>query len=89
MEAVELLAGQTSDGGPGLLLGTIWVNEGKVYNAAVLLDGGRVVAVRFKHELPNYGVFDRCWNSGRARLRKKCLPTAVRQRHDEINKVQR
>ena len=58
MEAVELLAGQTSDGGPGLLLGTIWVNEGKVYNAAVLLDGGRVVAVRFKHELPNYGVFD-------------------------------
>ena len=58
MEAVELLAGQTSDGGPGLLLGTIWVKEGKVYNAAVLLDSGRVVAVRFKHELPNYGVFD-------------------------------
>jgi NAD+ synthase len=58
MEAVELLAEQTSDGGPGLLLGTIWVKEGKVYNAAVLLDSGRVVAVRFKHELPNYGVFD-------------------------------
>ena len=32
--------------------------DGAVYNAAVLLDGGRIAAVRYKHELPNYGVFD-------------------------------
>src|SRR6185437_6468803 len=25
---------------------------------AALLDGGQVAALRFKHELPNYGVFD-------------------------------
>lgn len=30
----------------------------EVYNAAVLLDAGKVAGVRFKVELPNYGVFD-------------------------------
>src|SRR3546814_1369778 len=32
--------------------------DGKVYNASVLLDGGKVAAVRYKWDLPNYGVFD-------------------------------
>jgi len=31
---------------------------GKLYNAALLLDGGRVAAMRAKVDLPNYGVFD-------------------------------
>ena len=57
--AVERLAAETDDGGPGLLIGSLWVdNEGKVYNAALLLEGGKVAAVRLKHDLPNYGVFD-------------------------------
>ena len=57
--AVEKLAAETDDGGPGLLIGSLWVdNEGKVYNAALLLEGGKVAAVRLKHDLPNYGVFD-------------------------------
>jgi len=38
---VEAIAAETSDGGPGVLTGTIWAEEGKLYNAAVLLDGGR------------------------------------------------
>ena len=29
-----------------------------LYNIVALLDGGRVVATRRKHELPNYGTFD-------------------------------
>ena len=29
-----------------------------VYNAVALLDGGRIEAVRYKYNLPNYGVFD-------------------------------
>ena len=57
-EAVEDLAKDTADGGPGMLLGTIWVEDGKLHNAVVLLDGGRVAAVRLKVDLPNYGVFD-------------------------------
>ena len=56
--AVEALARETADGGPALIIGTPWVEAGKVYNAACLLAGGRIPAVRFKVDLPNYGVFD-------------------------------
>lgn len=56
---VENLAAETDDGGPGVLIGSLWVDDdGKVYNAALLLDGGKIAAVRLKHDLPNYGVFD-------------------------------
>ena len=44
--------------GPAVLLGTPWRQDGKLYNAAALLEGGKVAALRFKHDLPNYGVFD-------------------------------
>ncbi len=54
---VGRLAAET-DSGPGLLLGTPWTREGKLYNAVLLLDGGRIAAMRFKHDLPNYSVFD-------------------------------
>ncbi len=56
--AVEALARDTGDGGPALLIGTPWVEDGKLYNAYALLDGGRIEAIRFKVNLPNYGVFD-------------------------------
>ena len=56
--AVEALAAETADGGPGMLIGTPWVEDGKLYNAVALLDGGRVASLRFKVDLPNYGVFD-------------------------------
>ena len=56
--AVEELARETADGGPAVLIGTPWVDDGKLYNAVALLDGGRVAALRFKANLPNYGVFD-------------------------------
>src|SRR5437868_5089518 len=57
-EAVEALARETAGGGPAVLIGTPWVEEGKLYNACALLDGGRIAALRFKCNLPNYGVFD-------------------------------
>ncbi|MEA2954444.1 MAG: synthase [Alphaproteobacteria bacterium] len=56
--AVETLARETADGGPAVVVGTPWVEEGKLYNAVTLLDGGMIAAVRFKVDLPNYGVFD-------------------------------
>jgi NAD+ synthase len=49
---------QTMGPGPAVILGTPWRQDGKLYNAAALLDSGRVTALRFKHQLPNYGVFD-------------------------------
>jgi NAD+ synthase len=57
-EAIEAFAADTADGGPAVLIGTPWVDGGKLYNAAVLLEEGRVAAVRFKVDLPNYGPFD-------------------------------
>ncbi len=56
--AIEQLARETADGGPAVLVGTPWVDDGKLYNACALLDEGRIAAIRFKVNLPNYGVFD-------------------------------
>lgn len=55
--AVEELAAETV-GGPALLVGAPWMEAGKLHNSVLLLDGGRVAAVRHKVDLPNYGVFD-------------------------------
>jgi NAD+ synthase len=52
------LALVTADGGPAMLVGTVMMIEGLLYNGVALLDGGEVAAVRTKHELPNYGTFD-------------------------------
>ncbi len=56
--AIETLARETREPGPALLVGTPWVDRGKLYNAVALLDGGRIAALRYKVDLPNYGVFD-------------------------------
>jgi NAD+ synthase len=56
--AIETLARETADGGPAVLIGTPWVEDKKLYNAYALLAGGRIEAVRYKVNLPNYGVFD-------------------------------
>ena len=37
--AIEELARETADGGPAMLIGTPWVEDGKLYNACALLDG--------------------------------------------------
>ncbi len=57
-DAVEALAAETADGGPAVLIGTPWREGTQTYNAYCLLDEGKVVATRFKVDLPNYGPFD-------------------------------
>ena len=57
-QGVEALAKETADGGPAIIVGSPWVEEGKLYNGAFLLGDGRILAKRFKYDLPNYGVFD-------------------------------
>ena len=57
-EAAEGLARDTADGGPAVLAGLPWGDAPFVYNAVALLDRGRIEAVRYKNNLPNYGVFD-------------------------------
>ncbi|KAA5600337.1 NAD+ synthase [Blastochloris sulfoviridis] len=56
--AIAALASETADGGPALIVGTPWVEAGRLHNAVAVLDGGAIVALRFKADLPNYGVFD-------------------------------
>jgi NAD+ synthase len=56
--AIEALARDTADGSAAILIGTPWVEGGKLFNACALLDDGRIAALRFKVNLPNYGVFD-------------------------------
>ncbi|CAN5446519.1 NAD+ synthase [soil metagenome] len=55
--AVEDLALLTSDG-PAMLVGVPWRDATGLYNAVALLEGGRVATLRYKYDLPNYGVFD-------------------------------
>jgi NAD+ synthase len=55
--ALRDLERDSAAGGPGLVVGLPWESERGVHNAAALVDNGRV-DLRFKRELPNYGVFD-------------------------------
>jgi NAD+ synthase len=57
-KAIERLAEETADGGPGIIVGGPWQDGDQVFNAAFVLDGGKITSRRAKHELPNYGVFD-------------------------------
>ncbi len=52
------LAMETNDGGPAMVIGAPWRLNGECYNAALVLDNGKIETVRFKYHLPNYGVFD-------------------------------
>ena len=56
--ACEEIAADTADGGPAILVGLPWGADGHCYNAYALLDKGRIEAIRYKVDLPNYGVFD-------------------------------
>jgi NAD+ synthase len=56
--ACEEIAKDTADGGPAILVGLPWAEDGSCFNAYALLDQGRIEAVKFKVDLPNYGVFD-------------------------------
>jgi len=58
MNFVQALAADTADGGPAMLVGSPWVDDDKLYNAVLLLDQGKVLAKRYKAQLPNYRVFD-------------------------------
>jgi len=56
--AVELLARDTQEPGPMVIVGAPWATPDGVFNAVACLDGGWILRVAYKHVLPNYGVFD-------------------------------
>jgi len=56
-DGIKQLALDTKTG-PAMLVSAPWRAAGKTFNAAFLLTDGQIEAIRYKHELPNYGVFD-------------------------------
>ncbi|PSM19631.1 NAD+ synthase [Nitratireductor sp. StC3] len=52
------LAAETADGGPGIVLGTPLARPSGLHNAVIVADGGKLLAERYKLDLPNYGEFD-------------------------------
>ena len=54
--AIDCLV-RESHNAPALIATTPWREDGRVYNAAILIDKGTTTR-RFKSDLPNYGVFD-------------------------------
>lgn len=57
-KAVLELAADTADGGPGVIIGTPLKRDSGLHNSVIVLDGGEVIAERYKVDLPNYGEFD-------------------------------
>jgi NAD+ synthase len=58
MEALEAFALETADGGPAVAIGCPVASKGKLHNGVAVLDDGKIVAWRYKVDLPNYGEFD-------------------------------
>jgi NAD+ synthase len=56
-DALDELARESLAGGPGVVVTLPWAADGRLHNAVALVVDGRR-ELRFKHELPNYGVFD-------------------------------
>jgi NAD+ synthase len=56
--AVTEFAKDTADGGPGFIIGTPLKRKSGTHNSIVVADGGKIIAERFKLDLPNYGEFD-------------------------------
>ncbi|GBF57041.1 glutamine-dependent NAD(+) synthetase [Candidatus Phycosocius bacilliformis] len=56
--AVAALAAKTAGTGLSVIMGTPWQTPEGLHNGVAVLAEGQVQALRFKHELPNYAVFD-------------------------------
>ncbi len=57
MTHIEALAADCADG-PALAIGAPVAEDGKLYNAYLILKGGKIASRSLKHELPNETVFD-------------------------------
>jgi NAD+ synthase len=57
IELVRQLAPHTKNG-TAILVGGLWRENDKIYNAAFLLDAGEIQNITCKYDLPNYSVFD-------------------------------
>ena len=57
-EAVDEIVNVSKRKHPTVVLGTPWLDEGNLFNAAVVIHDGKILHKHYKMALPNYGVFD-------------------------------
>lgn len=57
MDAVKEFAVLTKNG-PAAIVSTPWRAEDGLFSAVLLIQEGEITDIRYKHHLPNYGVFD-------------------------------
>lgn len=57
IETIRALAADCADG-PALAIGGPWVEDGRLYNAYLILGGGKITSTVRKHHLANETVFD-------------------------------
>lgn len=57
IDLMRQLAGNTADSA-AILIGSPWIEGSHLFNAAILMDYGKIQHVSCKFDLPNYGVFD-------------------------------
>lgn len=62
----EQLVAESRNYSAGAVITLPWKEDGKIYNAAFVVEHGQVLGHVFKHNLPNYGTFDdkRVFTSG-------------------------
>ena len=56
-DGVRALAAETADGGPAVLLGAPWRQDGRTHSGLILLDGGAIATLRFRHHRPEGACF--------------------------------
>jgi len=57
-DAIDQLVRQSTNRQAAILISTPWLDNGSLYNAALLIEQGDIKYKSYKHHLPNYGVFD-------------------------------
>jgi NAD+ synthase len=58
MQAAQKVADATKKLNTAIIIGCPWLQDGKTYNAAILIQHGQIKFKQFKRNLPNYGIFD-------------------------------
>ncbi|MDR0483895.1 MAG: NAD+ synthase [Alphaproteobacteria bacterium] len=55
---INIIIYHTKDKAPALILGTVWFEDNKIYNVALVIENGKIQNIIYKNKLPNYGVFN-------------------------------
>ncbi len=56
--AAHEFAVETANDSPGVIIGVPLQHKNGLHNSVIIADGGKIIAERFKIDLPNYGEFD-------------------------------